>query len=288
MIPKRFMPRCRLRLGIYPVLLASLLLALATRTIALAEEMAIIPNPTPAVEPASEYPSSEHPASEYPASEYNDANTVLEPPNQTAAPEVDSVSKRLFGFIPDYQADQKEAVYKPLSTAEKYKIARDNSFDWPNFPLLIGYAMQAEVAAGGFHQTGFARKFGEYYVRGFGDQVIGSYVTEAILPTLFHEDPRYFRIGTGSLLHRVGYAASRIFVTKGDNGKTRFYASEIVGNIGVVAVTSLYYTSTQTPGQGALRYGMQLGNDAVTNVLTEFWPDIRYRMRFLRHYLQPH
>jgi hypothetical protein len=73
----------------------------------------------------------------------------------------------------------------------------------------------------------------------------------------------------------IGYAASRIFVTKGDNGKTRFYASEIVGNIGVVAVTSLYYTSTQTPGQGALRYGMQLGNDAVTNVLTEFWPDIR-------------
>src|ERR1019366_6467268 len=268
MIEKRHMPRCGFRLGIHTGLAACMFLAMGMRTTARADESAIIPNPTPSVEPVSSLTTS---------SEYDDATTILEPPSiPIATPEIDPVSKRLFGFIPDYQADQKTGVYKPLTTAEKYKIARDNSFDWPNFPLLVGYALQAEVAAGGFHQTGFLQEFGEYYVRGFGDQLIGSYVTEAILPAIFHEDPRYFRLGTGSVLHRMGYAASRIFVTNGDNGKTRFYASELLGNAGVVAVTSVYYTSSQTPGQGALRYGMQLGNDALTNVLTEFWPDIRY------------
>jgi hypothetical protein len=279
MILRPFQPRCPFRLGMFPMLIAVALLALTTRTMALAEETAIIPNATPSVEPVSEIPISE----------YNGANPVLEPqPDQIAVLEVDPVSKRLFGFIPDYQADQKTAVYRPLTSAEKFKIARDNSFDWPNFPLLIGYSLQAEVAAGGFHQTGFVRKFGEYYARGFGDQVLGSYFTEAILPTLFHEDPRYFRQGTGTLMHRIAYATSRVFVTKSDHGGLRFYASEILGNMGVIAATSVYYTSSQTPGQGALRYGMQLGNDALTNVLTEFWPDIRYRLRFLWHYMPPH
>ena len=188
-------------------------------------------------------------------------------------------------MIPNYRADQNSDTYQPLTVAEKFKIAREDSFDWPNYFLLVGYALQAQVAAGGFHQNGGLEGFGEYYARGFADQVIGSYVTEAILPSLLHEDPRYFRLGTGTFMHRMSYAVSRTFVTRGDNGKTRFFVSEVVGNMGVAALGSLYYPNSGSFDEIAEHYGLQLGNDAVSNILTEFWPDIRLRLRFVRQHL---
>ena len=69
-------------------------------------------------------------------------------PLENPQPASDFVSKRLFGVIPNYRADQTEELYKPITIAEKYKIARNDSFDWPNFPLLAGYALEAQVASG--------------------------------------------------------------------------------------------------------------------------------------------
>ena len=85
------------------------------------------------------------------------------------------------------------------------------------------------MAAGGFSHNGGFTGFTQYYARAFGDQIIGSYLTEAILPSLLHEDPRFFRIGSGSLWHRVTYAASRVLITRADSGKARLYVSELAG-----------------------------------------------------------
>jgi hypothetical protein len=196
----------------------------------------------------------------------------------------DPVSKRLFGIIPNYRADQAHDTYKPLTTAEKYRIARSDSFDWPNYFLLAGFALQSQVAAGGFSHNGGFTGFTQYYARAFGDQIIGSYVTEAILPSLLHEDPRFFRLGSGTLWHRTTYAASRILVTRADSGKTRLYVSELAGNAAVVAITSSYYPDSRSPAASAERFGMALGNDAISNLMTEFWPDIKRRLRFGHHY----
>jgi hypothetical protein len=192
------------------------------------------------------------------------------------------VSKRLFGVIPNYRADQAQDTYKPLTTAEKYRIARSDSFDWPNYFLLAGFALQSQVAAGGFNHNGGFTGFSQYYARAFGDQVIGSYVTEAILPSLLHEDPRFFRLGSGTFWHRATYAASRVVITRADSGKARFSVSEIAGNAAVVALTASYYPDSRSPSEAAERYAMALGNDAISNLLTEFWPDIKRRLRF-RH-----
>jgi len=203
-------------------------------------------------------------------------------------PGKDVQSKRLFGVIPNYRADQKTTDYKPLTVAEKFKIAREDSFDWPNFPLLVGYTLQAQVTSRGFHQNGGLQGFGEFYARSFGDQIIGSYVTEAVLPSMLREDPRYFRSGTGNFWRRISYAASRVVVTRADSGSSRLFVSEVAGNAVVVAATSFYYPDSQSAAEGAERYAMQLGNDAVSNILTEFWPDIRIRLRFVRRYLFAH
>jgi hypothetical protein len=211
---------------------------------------------------------------------------LAQPPAAKASqPEPAPVSKRLFGMIPNYRADQTSDSYQPLTVAQKFKIAREDSFDWPNFPLLVGYTLQAQVAAGGFRHNGGMEGFGEYYARGFADQVIGSYVTEAILPSLLHEDPRYFRLGAGTFVHRVANATAHVFITRGDNGKTRFFASEVLGNAAVAAIGSTYYPNSGSPSEISEHYGLQLGNDAVSNILTEFWPDIRLRLRFVRQRL---
>ena len=207
-------------------------------------------------------------------------------PVEAPPPAPDSVSKRLFGIIPNYRADQTQESYKPLTRAEKYHIARSDSFDWPNYFLLAGYAIQSQVAAGGFAHNGGIAGFAKFYARSFGDQIIGSYVTEAILPSLLHEDPRFLRLGSGTLWHRVSYATSRIVVTRVDSGKIRFNVSEVAGNAAVVAITAGYYPDSRSASEAVERYGMQLGNDTISNLLTEFWPDIRHRLRFRWHLFQ--
>ena len=185
---------------------------------------------------------------------------------------------RMFGVIPNYRAAQYQENYKPLTTKQKFEIARKDSFDWPNFPLLAGYALQAQVASGGFKNNGGVPGFFQFYGRAFGDQIIGAYITEAMLPSLLHEDPRFFRLGTGSLLHRAVHAASSIVLTPAENGHLQFNFSEVAGNMGVVALTSFYYPQSQAASEALERWGMALGNDMISNMLTEFWPDVRRRV----------
>lgn len=188
--------------------------------------------------------------------------------------------KRLFGVVPNYRADQFQQDYTPISTHDKYTIARKDSFDWPNFPLIAGYALQAQVAAHGFSHNGGLSTFGKFYARGIGDQIIGSYITEAILPSMLHEDPRFFRIGTGSICRRASHAAMSILVTRRDDGRYGFNIAEVAGNAGVVALTTLYYPDNRSVGDASARYGMQLGNDIISNLLTEFWPDMKRHLPF--------
>jgi len=194
-----------------------------------------------------------------------------------------AVSKRLFGVIPNYRADQFRADYKPLTTREKFAIAHSDSFDWPNYFLLVGYAVQSQMASGGFSHNGGLTGFAQSYSRSVGDQIIGSYVTEAIMPSLLHEDPRFFRLGTGTVWYRARNAASRVFITRKDDGRNTFNISEVAGNAGVIALTTVYYADSRTASESFERFSMALGNDMVSNLLTEFWPDIKRRLPFHRH-----
>jgi hypothetical protein len=78
----------------------------------------------------------------------------------------------------------------------------------------------------------------------------------------------------------LSYASTRIIITRGDDGRNRVFLSELVGNAGVVAITTAYYPTSRSAGEAFERYSQQLGNDAITNVMTEFWPDIRRHLHF--------
>lgn len=128
---------------------------------------------------------------------------LLLPPVANPLSSFARIDKRMFGIIPNHRAEQDTEEYKPLKTWEKFKLAERDTFDWPNFPLMAGFAMQTLVAERGWHSTAVGRNFAQYYGRSFADGLIGNYFTEALMPTLFHEDPRFFRSGVGPIWKRA-------------------------------------------------------------------------------------
>jgi len=183
-------------------------------------------------------------------------------------------SKRIFGIIPNNRTWPSRKDYKPLSTREKFEIARQDSFDRGTVILAAAFAADAQLTNSnrsfGQGAWGYARYFGASY----GDFVIGNYMSEAIFPTLLHQDPRYFRRGSGSNWTRMGYAIGQIFWTHTDSDRTQFNYSEILGNSTAVAISNAYYQDNPSATDSATKLGMQIGVDMASNVLKEFWPDV--------------
>src|SRR5215471_12650088 len=145
------------------------------------------------------------------------ADPVAQDPAQTkeSAPET---TKRIAGFVPNYRTTTLPDPYVPLTTKQKFATATQDSFD-PGNLLLVGIIAgtgQATDSNPSFGQG--AKGFAHRYVTTYSDNVIGNYMTEAIYPTLFHHDPRYFMRAKGSGWSRLGYAMGQIFMSHDDEG----------------------------------------------------------------------
>ena len=119
-----------------------------------------------------------------------------------------------------------------------------------------------------------AAGYGRYFGTSYADYVIGDYMTEGIYPTLLHQDPRYFRRGTGTGRARLLYAMAQIFWTHKDSGGTQFNYSEVIGNSTAVAISQAYYPDNRTVSDAVSKLGTQIGVDMASNILKEFWPDV--------------
>jgi hypothetical protein len=188
-------------------------------------------------------------------------------------------SKHVFGLIPNFRTSPSLKNYEPVKPGEKFKLAAQDSFDRGTIALaaIIGGEGQLSNDNRSFGQgvQGYAQYFGAAY----GDFVIGNYMTEAIFPCLLHQDPRYFRRGTGSGWSRMGYAAGQIFWTHRDSGSMQFNFSEVIGNSTAVAISNAYYVDNRTAHQAVSKLGLQLGVDMATNILKEFWPDVERKFK---------
>lgn len=100
-------------------------------------------------------------------------------------------------------------------------------------------------------------------------------MTEAIFPSLLHQDPRYFRKGTGTGFKRLTYAMGQIFWTRTDSGGHMFNFSELCGNATMVAISQAYYPDNRDARSAATTFAIQIGDDMASNILKEFYPDLR-------------
>jgi hypothetical protein len=188
-------------------------------------------------------------------------------------------SKRIFGIIPNYRTTPTLQNYEPLTTGEKFKIASQDAFDRGTVGLAALFAGEGQLTNSNRSFGQGASGFGRYFGTAYGDLVIGDYMTEAVFPTLLHQDPRYFRSGTGTKWSRLGYAAGQIFWTHRDSGGTQFNYSELIGNSAAVAISTAYYRDNRTASDGVSRLDTELGVDMAANILKEFWPDLERKFR---------
>jgi hypothetical protein len=193
--------------------------------------------------------------------------------NDPSAPVVED--KRIMGVLPNYRTAELTTVYTPITAGYKMKIALKDSFDYPLFFIGAGYATiyQAENNHPEFGQgvKGYFHRLGTSYA----DQVIGNMFTEGFFPILFHEDPRYFRMNSGKTSKRILYSLSRIVVTKTDKGNNSFNFAEVFGNGAASAIGLSYYPDSRSFGSYMQNWGIQLFTDATSQLLKEFWPDMK-------------
>jgi hypothetical protein len=188
-------------------------------------------------------------------------------------------SKRLLGLIPNYRTSPDLQNYKPLSAGEKLTVASQDAFDRGTVGLAALFAGESQLTNSNRTFGQGAAGFGRYLGAAYGDFAIGDYMTEAVFPILLHQDPRYFRRGTGTGRSRLGYAIGQIFRTHGDSGGMQFNYSEIFGNAAAVAISNAYYVDNRTAWEATSKLGLQIGVDTASNILKEFWPDLERKFR---------
>ncbi len=197
---------------------------------------------------------------------------------EVSASRAESPDKRIFGVLPNYRTVEGTDGVEPLTVRRKFWIASKDSFDYPIYFLSGAFAgiSQIENSNPSFGQglKGYAKR----YAAGYGDQMIGNMMAEGVFPSLLHEDLRYFRLGVGGTWKRSRYALTRILVTRTDSGNARFNFSEVVGNCAATAISNAYNPDTRDASENLEKLGMQLGTDAISNVLKEFWPDVKRRL----------
>jgi hypothetical protein len=189
---------------------------------------------------------------------------------EVATEEVKLAEKqRIFGIIPNFYVsyDQNAA---PLTAKLKFQLAAKVSYDPITF---VGVGIAAAAQQAGNHPNypegwkGFGERYGAAYTNGFTDIMIGG----AILPSLLHQDPRYFYQGTGTTRSRTLHAVSSAFVCRGDNGKPQPNYSTIGGDLASAAISNAYYPASNR-GVGLLlgNFLIGTGQRAAANLAQEF------------------
>jgi len=185
--------------------------------------------------------------------------------------------------MPNYRAVSAGTIPPPPTPKEAFWVATVNTFDYSSFVFT---GLTSMIAEGDDSHPSLGKGvpgFWAYSWRGFIDKADGNYWVIFALPTVFHEDERYYAMGQGGIWKRAVYSTSRVIITPNYRGHNTFNAAEIVGRGIAQGISISYYPSADTSASSiATKYGYAVMRDAATNAFREFWPDISAHI-FRRH-----
>lgn len=201
------------------------------------------------------------------------------PVNAVAPEHRDPQTKRILGIFPNFRAVSADTHLPPQSVKEKFVTASQDSFDYSAIALPIVLAGEQELtnATPEFGHGGAG--YGRYFWHTYLDQTSENYWVEFIVPTMTREDTRYYTMGPGGggNWKRMGYALSRAVVTRDDQGHDTFNVGEVVGAGAAAGISNFYYPRAErTFSNTADKWGVNVGIDAGTFIVREFWPDINH------------
>jgi len=171
--------------------------------------------------------------------------------------------------------NERPSFYRPLSSGEKFDL-----FLRSTSPMsLAGTLADAALAQHGHQWPGYGQGLqglGKRYGALLADHEVGSFFKNYLLPTAFHQDPRYFRMGeNASVWLRLSYASSRVVVARSDNGELSVNRSLLLGTVLSKSLANAYYDPQD---RGLSRTVNNIGSSllgvAQTNLTREFLPDV--------------
>jgi hypothetical protein len=178
--------------------------------------------------------------------------------------------QRVLGFIPNFYViyDSKNAV--PLSTRLKFQMALHVSVDPVSIAgaaFLAGINQAADRPDYQQGLKGYGQRFGAAYADGVTDIMFGG----AILPSLLHQDPRYFYQGTGTVKSRVVHALSNPFICHGDNGRLQPNFSSLGGDLISSSISNAYYPASNRGANFVFtQFALSTAEREVSSLVQEF------------------
>jgi Carboxypeptidase regulatory-like domain len=178
--------------------------------------------------------------------------------------------QRVLGIIPNFYVSYiPDAV--PLTPKQKFELAWKTTIDPVTFVIVGATAglQQAENNFSGYGQG--AQGYGKRYGANFADTVTGTFLGDALFPSLMKQDPRYFYKGTGSVRSRLLYAIAMSVICRGDNGHWQLYYSGILGGLVAGGISNAYYPPKDR-GAGLVFENelIGIGGAAAGNIIQEF------------------
>jgi hypothetical protein len=196
--------------------------------------------------------------------------TVGYPTEELASEQVKvEEQQRIFGFIPNFYVEY-DPNAAPLTTKLKFQLAARVAFDPITFVGVGLFAASNQAGDTPNYREGaigYAERYGSAYANGFTDIMIGG----AILPSLLHQDPRYFYQGTGTNKSRALHALTSPFMCKGDNGRWQPNYSTIGGDLASASISNVYYpASNRGIGLFLGNFFIDTGQRVAANLAQEF------------------
>jgi len=186
--------------------------------------------------------------------------------------------QRILGVIPDFNTSNVQDA-EPLSAGQKWHLALKSAIDPFTFVAAgidAGLNQATDDHAGyGQGAEGYGKRLGASYADSFSGTMLGN----ALFPMLLHQDPRYFRKGSGSFSSRLMHALAATVICRNDNGKLAPNYSNLLGNLAAGGISNLYYPPDER-GAG-LTFDRALTVSAegtIGTVFVEFWPDISKKL----------
>jgi hypothetical protein len=178
--------------------------------------------------------------------------------------------QRIVGVIPNFYSTY-DWNAPPMLAKQKFQLSLRSIFDPVAFLSVAGLAgaeqYQNVFPAYGSGFEGYSKRYGA----AFANHATGILLGRAVYPSIFHQDPRYFYKGKGSIGSRTLYAISASVLTRGDNGRWKPNYSRFLGNFSAAAISNLYYPASDRGGSLVVYNGLAgVGADAAANLIREF------------------
>jgi hypothetical protein len=151
---------------------------------------------------------------------------------------------------------------------------------------ILGISFNAAISQAQNDDASFgqgAQGYGKRFGAAVADTVSGGLFKFILYPTIFSEDPRYYRLGEGSFGERFGHAVKHSVIAHRNNGSSMFNFSEWLGTTSVVVLSNVYHPGNQRGvGPAAERVAISISTDSGFDLLREFWPEVarKFKMPF--------